>query len=310
MAFIFYVPPANAVNSNSEIYATASGGSTSVGGLGAASVEYQQGLVAQQNFASNPDASAPVEPDPNKYAYTEPCTGQSTDCNLTKCTDSNGNTGVTLSLLRADANAAVEGVGAHIDWDNQNRLAGWQRAGTFCSAILDAPEGDAPAQQLIITVTNEDFRSLNVLPASIMGQGSGHTLKNFNTNLWADAQEQTFDTQISGRSVRVVATPVSYIFDYGDGTTITSFSPGYGLPAGQEWADIPTDTSHVYTETGDYNATVTTVYSGRYSVEGGPWLPVAGTNEVVSDPRVVRVWKVKVGNVAEDCLANSTAWGC
>lgn len=291
-----------------DISATADREKVAVGGGGTAKAEYQQGLLDQRYHAQNPGAAPPVK-DPNQYAYTEPCIGQSADCNLTKCTDTNGNTGVTLALLRADVDAGVEGAGTHIDWNNSDDLQGWSRAGTFCSSILDVAEGE-PAQQLTITVTNEDFRNLAVLPSTIMGQGNGHTLKNFNTNLWAEPQEQTFDTVISGRAVQIIATPVSYVFDYGDGTRVASSNPGYGLNVGQEWDDVETPTSHVYTQTGDYLANVTTVYSGRYSVEGGPWLPVAGTNEVVSDNRLVRVWRVESANVAEGCLGGSAVWGC
>lgn len=277
---------------------------------GAASDSMQHGLVLQESSESDGSGAAagPASaPDPYQYAFSETCQQQSANCNLKKC-ENGGNEGVVLNLLYADADANVKGAGEHIDYNNAKEMKGWNRGGTFCSAILDGAGKDGPAEQLTIVFTADDFNKLDVLPSTLNGPPNGHTLKNYNTNLWAVPQEQRFTTQINGRNMDVIATPSRFTFVYGDGQTLDSTNPGYAL--GEDQWDVKTPTTHVYSQTGDYQASVTTVYTGRYSVEGGPWLPVNGVNEVASAPETIQVWRTEAGLVDANCSAQQDAWGC
>ncbi|GAA1750884.1 hypothetical protein GCM10009794_14900 [Rothia terrae] len=302
---ISMLTPAAARESIKEDYASAKGNQINVRG-GTATSDMQQGLVQQQIARSDAGATA-SEPDPYQYAFSETCQQQSANCNLKKC-EKGGNEGVLLNLLYADADADVKGAGEHIDYNNAKEMKGWSRGGTFCSAILDGAGEDGPAEQLTVVFTADDFNKLDVLPSTLNGPVNGHTLKNYNTNLWAVPQEQRFTTQINGRNVDVIATPSRFAFTYGDGQTLDSTNPGYAL--GEDQWDVPTPTTHVYTQTGDYQASVTTVYTGRYSVEGGPWLPVNGVNEVASAPQTIQVWRTEAGLVDANCSAQQDAWGC
>lgn len=302
---ISMLTPAAARESIKEDYASAKGNQINVRG-GTATSDMQQGLVQQQIARSDAGATA-SEPDPYQYAFSETCQQQSANCNLKKC-EKGGNEGVLLNLLYADADADVKGAGEHIDYNNAKEMKGWSRGGTFCSAILDGAGEDGPAKQLTVVFTADDFNKLDVLPSTLNGPVNGHTLKNYNTNLWAVPQEQRFTTQINGRNVDVIATPSRFAFTYGDGQTLDSTNPGYAL--GEDQWDVPTPTTHVYTQTGDYQASVTTVYTGRYSVEGGPWLPVNGVNEVASAPQTIQVWRTEAGLVDANCSAQQDAWGC
>lgn len=302
---ISMLTPAAARESIKEDYASAKGNQINVRG-GTATSDMQQGLVQQQIARSDAGATA-SEPDPYQYAFSETCQQQSANCNLKKC-EKGGNEGVLLNLLYADADADVKGAGEHIDYNNAKEMKGWSRGGTFCSAILDGAGEDGPAKQLTVVFTADDFNKLDVLPSTLYGPVNGHTLKNYNTNLWAVPQEQRFTTQINGRNVDVIATPSRFTFTYGDGQTLDSTNPGYAL--GEDQWDVPTPTTHVYTQTGDYQASVTTVYTGRYSVEGGPWLPVNGVNEVASAPQTIQVWRTEAGLVDANCSAQQDAWGC
>lgn len=161
--------------------------------------------------------------------------------------------------------------------------------------------------QVVLSV--EDFNTFPVTPAQAHQERAPHTLKNYNTNFWADPNPQEFTRTIAGQEVALRATPVSYTFAYGDGTTLGPVSyPGYQL--GEDIWDQATDTSHKYTEPGDYEFTITTSYRGEYSVSGGPWQVIDGTVERTTDPQLVRVWRVKAGLVADDCEQNPQAWGC
>lgn len=43
-------------------------------------------------------------------------------------------------------------------------------------------------------------------------------------------------------------------------------------------------TTHTYTTPGAHTITLTTAYTGQYSVTGGPWLPIDGQAQVPSPP--------------------------
>ena len=169
--------------------------------------------------------------------------------------------------------------------------------------------GQTVLRTVRVTLTTHDFDTFPITAATPHQERAPHTLKNYNTNFWADPNPQEFTRTINGQNVVLRATPVSYTFDYGDGATLGPIPyPGYQLGA-DVW-DQPTDTSHRYTEPGDYHFTLTTTYRGEYSVEGGPWQVIDGTVSRTSDPQLVRVWRTKVGLVADDCAAGADAWGC
>lgn len=174
---------------------------------------------------------------------------------------------------------------------------------------LTEENGQTVLRTIRVTLTTHDFDTFPITAATPQQERAPHTLKNYNTNFWADPNPQEFTRTINGQNVVLRATPVSYTFDYGDGTTLGPVAyPGYQLGA-DVW-DQPTDTSHRYTDPGDYHFTLTTTYRGEYSVDGGPWQVIDGTVSRTSDPQLVRVWRTKVGLVADDCATGADAWGC
>lgn len=174
---------------------------------------------------------------------------------------------------------------------------------------LTEENGQTVLRTVRVTLTTHDFDTFPITAATPQQERAPHTLKNYNTNFWADPNPQEFTRTINGQNVVLRATPVSYTFDYGDGTTLGPVAyPGYQL--GTDVWDQPTDTSHQYAEPGDYHFALTTTYRGEYSVDGGPWQVIDGTVSRTSDPQLVRVWRTKVGLVADDCAAGADAWGC
>ncbi|WP_237204619.1 hypothetical protein [Rothia nasimurium] len=169
--------------------------------------------------------------------------------------------------------------------------------------------GQTVLRTIRVTLTTHDFDTFPIAPATPHQEKAPHTLKNYNTNFWADPNPQEFTRTINGQNVTLRATPVTYTFTYGDGSVLgpTSY-PGQAL--GEDIWDQPTSTSHQYAEPGDYQFTLTTTYRGEYSVEGGPWQVIDGTVSRTSEPQLVRVWRTQVGLVADDCTTNPNAWGC
>ncbi|MGG5751054.1 hypothetical protein ACQ3I4_00290 [Zafaria sp. Z1313] len=157
-------------------------------------------------------------------------------------------------------------------------------------------------------LTAAEFQRLPIPGSTIGMELNGFTLRNAHTNIYAESDVRELTTTILGSEVRVRATPYEYRWSYGDGQTRTTYEPGAPLNDGS--FDTETTTSHVYTETGDYPVGLTTVYTGQYSVDGGPWLPVAGMATVPSTPAEVSVWRTKKLLVDSDCIENPDGPGC
>ncbi|ATG53261.1 hypothetical protein CFK38_13500 [Brachybacterium vulturis] len=94
--------------------------------------------------------------------------------------------------------------------------------------------------------------------------------------LYADPEPQLLNTELLGTPVAIRATPVSYHWDLGDGNTITTTNPGKPFPS-----EV---VSSAYGQEGWYDITLTTTFSGQFSVAGGGWQDIDGTIEVISDP--------------------------
>lgn len=157
--------------------------------------------------------------------------------------------------------------------------------------------------------TVQDLQRLEVSPAVSSVEPAPDTLVGLNTNVFATAAPQTFTTELAGFPVQVRVAPETFTWDFGDGATLgPTPNAGEPLPVGS-W-DVPTETSHVYSATGDMSVQLTTTFSGQYSLAGGPWLPVDGVSTVVSDPVQLSVWRSTVRNYADDCLVNPAGKGC
>ena len=231
--------------------------------------------------------------DPGNYSLIDLCAGGSNAdaCEEREsCTLPDGSQGQNLYVEYAEPGAEAE-----------------RATRPICSPADQVPEDDEPMPLPVFTV--EDLRRLEVSPAVTAVEPAPDTLVGLHTNMYASAEDQVFDTELAGFPVQVRVTPVSFTWDYGDGTTFgpTELSGG-PLPAGS-W-DEPTDTSHQYADTGDVSVVLTTEFAGEYSVSGGPWLPVDGTSTVSSDPVALSVWRSTVRNYADDCFDNPGGVGC
>ncbi|MUK02019.1 hypothetical protein GM708_08775 [Vibrio cholerae] len=166
----------------------------------------------------------------------------------------------------------------------------------------DAPE-EAP-----IVIALEEFQKQPVLAATIVSQPSNFGLRNAHSNIYAEAQEQEFTFEFRDATIVLKARPVAYQWNYGDGTSATIATPG-GPVEGDPF-DTQTPTSHQYAQTGDFDLTLTTFFAGDYSVDGGPFQPVAGEAAVVSEPHLMSIWRTEGHSVSEDCIENPTGIGC
>lgn len=141
------------------------------------------------------------------------------------------------------------------------------------------PVGWSPWQQIdaggcgefrpVFTV--EDFRRLPLAaPVLVLQPDRGWVLVNKETIVRTERVEQTFQTNLAGYDVEIVASPERFHYDFGDGSDLWTRSAGHPYP--------DHDTFRVYETTGTYAVTLTTEWSGRYRIAGDEaWYPVTGT---------------------------------
>lgn len=153
------------------------------------------------------------------------------------------------------------------------------------------------------------FETLPVNAGAVTAQPSPHTLRGAHTNFFADALEQQFDVTMFGQKVHVVATPVQYTWNYGDGTVFGPQSSMGGPLPQDRWGE-KTRTSHAFGATGDFQVVLTTSFRGTYSVNDGPPLPIPGEGQFSAEPVTISVWRSITRNYADDCTVNPKGQGC
>lgn len=151
--------------------------------------------------------------------------------------------------------------------------------GFDCRARGGAPEagGGEAAEPVVITVSLRDFQAMPVEPlVASAGPEDGWLPVHMVNVLHTDDEMQSLATEVLGVPVEVRAVPVSFHWDLGDGSTITTSTAGAPYPSEEITAE--------YAFEGWYDVTLTTTFSGQFSVAGGEWQDIDGTIEVASDP--------------------------
>ena len=109
-------------------------------------------------------------------------------------------------------------------------------------------------------------------------QPDGETLVNVPTIFWADPQPFETSIELLGREIEIEATPASFTWVHGDGTSQTTGHPGKPYPK--------QDITHRYWHPGELQARVDTTYSVRFSVDGEDWTDL-GEALVAAGPATV-----------------------
>jgi hypothetical protein len=151
----------------------------------------------------------------------------------------------------------------------------WLPLGRSCVDITDLNPPPSPA---------EVFRYFQELPLPDLPtqqQPPGNALAGLPVVFYTDGPTtQTFTVDIRGFTVDIVATASAFTWDTGDGTVLTTDDPG---------APYPDHTiSHDY-RSGTYTASLTTTWSGTFSVDGGATADVPGTTTTEGPPATFTV---------------------
>ena len=110
----------------------------------------------------------------------------------------------------------------------------------------------------------------------------GQTLINFETNFFTGNDRPTTQTvTLLGQRVEIEARPTEYTWEFGDGATVTTSSPGAAYP------DL--DVTHTYADPGRVAPSVATTYTGRYRINHDAWQQIPGSLTVPGESVSLRV---------------------
>ena len=137
-----------------------------------------------------------------------------------------------------------------------------------------------------------EIRRIGLPTLEVHTQPADETLVNFVTIFYTTPEPFTRTLTLLGQTVEVEATPTSYTWHHGDGTTTTTTGPGAPYPS--------REITHQYT---DAHVTVATsvdvTYTARFRVGNGPWRDIAETVTISgpsTDLRISEATAVLSGN--------------
>ncbi|QBX56064.1 hypothetical protein EXE58_11720 [Nocardioides seonyuensis] len=154
------------------------------------------------------------------------------------------------------------------------------QVGMTCAPTDVAP---GPSREQVL----QSFKELQ-WPSStaVVQPGGGQTLVNLETIFYTTNAAPTSKTvSIAKTDVQIIATPVSYTWSFGDGTTLSTTTPGAPHPS--------REVTHVYTSTDDVEASVATTYSGTYKIGNGDWQDLGETHTVPGPVTELEVLEAK-----------------
>ncbi|MFL6240543.1 MAG: PKD domain-containing protein [Actinomycetes bacterium] len=125
------------------------------------------------------------------------------------------------------------------------------------------------------------WRFVPITPSTTHFNPANGTLVNIKTIFYADTP-RTMRTTVTllGEPVALTLHPTRWTWHFGDGTTLTTFTPGAPYP--------DTSVTHNYTKTGRYAASVTVTWDGTFTF-GGRSASIPGDTSTVGPPATVTV---------------------
>ena len=184
-------------------------------------------------------------------------------------------------------------------WCAEELLGGW---------TPPADPAEPPPDQPAITIT--DLATFRPQTATLASDTGGVAITGLPFNPFAQIGQHVVAGTLLGQPAEVHFTPYAYRWDYGDGATARTGTPGASWQTlGMREFD-PTPTSHVYAERGTYALTLTVEYAAEYRYAGSGWIPVAGVLTLPAPPLTVVAAGATTVLVSGDCRQVPTGPGC
>jgi hypothetical protein len=159
---------------------------------------------------------------------------------------------------------------------------GWALLGSRCFGRLGPTAAQTPRPQVTPGLVLNALRQIGLPALEAHTQPEDKTLVNFATIFYAEPQTFVRTLTLLGQQVHVEATPTSFVWRYGDGTSTTTSTPGAPYPA--------KDITHNYA---DAHTTVQTsvdvTYSARFQVGNGGWQEIPETVTIAGPQSALRI---------------------
>ena len=160
------------------------------------------------------------------------------------------------------------------------------------------------------TITIADVTSFSPSQPTLSTEPLGWAVVGLEVNMIAATGTHVSSGILLGSAAEVRFTPVSFDFSYGDGGTRNSPSPGASWASQGLEEFSPTSTSHIYSQSGSYQASVRVGFSLEYRWGSGAWTRIEG--RVFGQAPAHLVVAVNAANVLVQgaCQRGSIAPGC
>jgi hypothetical protein len=177
-------------------------------------------------------------------------------------------------LVRADGQP-VDGQPAPPGAQAGSPYGPWVAVYTGCVDVTDLNPAPTP---------DEVYRYFRTLPLPALPtrqQPPGTALVGLPVVFHTDGPtSQSFDLAIRGFAVHITATASTYTWHTGDGVDLTTTSPG------APWPD--TTVTHTY-RSGTFTSSLTTTWTGTFSIDDGPTTAVPGSTTTDGPPTTFTV---------------------
>jgi len=139
---------------------------------------------------------------------------------------------------------------------------------------------------------------------------NGWMLVGLPTNFWTESGSEIQNGLLLGREALVRFTPISFLFDYGDGAVVTRSSPGGSWTALGAAEFDETALSHVYARPGRYLIQSQVGFGIEYQYAGGSWITMNGSIVSASGTLEAVAGTASTVLVSSDCAQKPAAIGC
>ncbi len=168
-------------------------------------------------------------------------------------------------------------------------LSEWTFGSTGCY-----PPAAGDVEQAVISGADvlAEFRGLVVPSVAFIQPGTGRALVNMRLIVYTQAPELTWSPVILDTPVLIRARATTFAWDFGDGSApLVTSDPGQ---------PFPDDTvSYVYPQPGGAGVTLTTTFTGQYSIDAGStWTPIPGTATATTPTIPIQVVEARAQLIA------------